>query len=482
SFDQLLVEIHNESQGTVQFEPWSPQVLHPRQYVQANVQYNEPQQSLSVSVGLTGHSPISKLGSKVEMHLMSLPNLEIVGSGTVLLSNGNQMQDRAQRMITTTNCKSSAAILCINVDGWKSAMLFDVDLSKSGACRASEGFAAIRIQSLETNNVVDKNQQDIAVQVDAIMNDDGFNPGRDAIHVGLDIASNRTLDDDAAFVLSRPCHIGFQWSGVDAHGNLAIRSNVEPHHVRLPLSLEWNRWVHAMAVLNRGSQQYFSNAIPIALDRIGPNIEAIRMLDKQPHQLGQPLRMEVKLTDDGLSGISVVEAGWSSTGELEFYEGMTIVPAVYRERDRWILNLPTDTLPSGRSLLLVRGRDRAGNIGETCSTAIEILSTTEIADRKSAMKSTIQGKVLFVSQPQNGIAVRLLANRDGNPAGTDPPLIASTVTNTEGGFMLREIPSGKYDLEATGIVRGMREKRTQQVIVEATNGPTQVQIRLDKRP
>ncbi|MEQ1830277.1 MAG: hypothetical protein ABL921_30245, partial [Pirellula sp.] len=40
SFDQLLVEIHNESQGTVQFEPWSPQVLHPRQYIQASVQYN----------------------------------------------------------------------------------------------------------------------------------------------------------------------------------------------------------------------------------------------------------------------------------------------------------------------------------------------------------------------------------------------------------------------------------------------------------
>jgi hypothetical protein len=220
---------------------------------------------------------------------------------------------------------------------------------------------------MHLNGIVQSPSTNVDVEVDATLNDEYFDMHRDSIRVGLDRNSNRSLQDDPHVALSSTKCIRFAWSGVDEQGSLAIRTYVEPHRVKIPILFEWNQRIPVMAVLYRGGEAVRSNSSVLVFDRVRPTLESVRILGSHPSLLGLPAQVEVQINDENLSGGAMVEGGWSTTGELEFYDQMKVLPAVRRDRETWLLTLPTESMPSGKSNLLVRCRDRAGNVSSARS-------------------------------------------------------------------------------------------------------------------
>lgn len=116
---------------------------------------------------------------------------------------------------------------------------------------------------------------------------------------------------------------------------------------------------------------------------------------------------------------------------------------------------------------------------------VELLTQEELDDREASITTQVRGLIQNARQPLNAIKVQLFkADADAKPAtdaATKPSQpIAVAITQADGRFILENIASGEYRLEVSGIVRGMREKRTQAIVVDARKGPVDVSLRLDK--
>jgi hypothetical protein len=489
--EHVILEVKNEGRDLVQLLDWRPRILHPRQYVSVGARVDAARGTLQADVALLDDSPISQNGVLVEIQLLAREDLRLIAKSQVHLMPNSLHSSKASRLLSTANSTGNAALLCISVDGWPSSFLMDVDLNQSGDCVLSKTFTAVRVTSAESNDVIPKDQPSVKVMVHALLNDECFNPRDDFLYVGWDMLGNRVLQDDSSLILQSPVSVQTFWNGIGERGNPGLYTVVQPYTVALKAPSEWDRPICAMAELHQGEKLAYSNPQPFVFDRVAPRVASLRLLNQQPIALGKPLQAEVQIQDDGLSEVVMVEGAWSLSGELDFYEKLTAQPAVYRDRERWILTLPTDMLPSGKSTLLVRARDRAGNIGSTYNSVIELLSEAEIALRSASLRTDVQGIILRKGLPLQGMRVRLqsIPKTEENAANAKPveqgdrgEVNATAVTSADGRFALSAVPSGTYQVEATGIVRGMRETHTQQVTVDAARGPLQMTIRMETKP
>jgi hypothetical protein len=212
--------------------------------------------------------------------------------------------------------------------------------------------------------------------------------------------------------------------------------------------------------------------------------------------IGPPVLVEVTASDAGLSGISAVEGCWSTNGELEWSEATKGIPALFRDGERWLFTMPTPTLPSGRSVLLIRAIDRAGNPSKTYPLTLEFFDAESLAARHASITTTVHGVALYGKQTVPGMTVQLSKADDGElgktPSEASPQAnpakkklvktISTTQTGNDGRFSMIGIPSGTYELEVSGIVKGLRTKTSVQVDVAAPVPPSPIQIRLDQRP
>ncbi len=485
---KFVVEITNESENTVQFAPWTPGVVHPQQYLQATVRYDSEHKTITVHSRATAAHAISPQGTPIEIEMFELNGLRPIARAMTSLY---PTQLETENSLTTAGCQAERVLLSISVDRWQSSFIYELDLKRSGVYEVSKKSASLQIKLAQPSQVIAADATEVEFQVDAMINDDSFDFSRDRIKVGFDQNGNRSLADDITLQLHGTKNVQFAWMGVNAEGALAIQSSVESHRVKLPVAFEWNRWLTSLAELHRPTDVVHSNSVQMVFDRTPPRIESLRVVGPIPCLTPKPISIEVHVNDDGLSGVNSVEGAWSTTGEIAFTDQMKIVPAIYRDADRWLLTLPTDSMPSGNSLLVVRARDLAGSMSKTYSVTVDLLTQEELAARNARFTTTISGDVHYSRKPNKGMSIRLLENATDpkTPAGTEKvlaeaataKLVASSTTDELGRFVLNAVPSGTYDLELTGIVRGMRVKRNQQIIIVPQSAPSEVHFRLDQK-
>ncbi len=492
-FQNLLVQISCEENAQSQFATWLPRVLHPAQYIRPTVTYNVDRQSVLIQTHVLIPQAIAAEGTAIEFELLSHNGLQTLAKSQTRLYPSKL---EAEAQLSTIHCTTDRAILAVSVDQWRSSFVYEIDLSRSGACEPSKSFAAVHLQSLSPSDIVAREAQAVEVQVDAIMNDSVFRADRDVIKVGFDQNANRSLDDDTIMELRATRSIRFAIAGVTRAGQLLIHPIVGPHRVKLPITFDWNQRISAIAELHCSSKTYSSVSLPLIFDRSPPHIDSVRLLDSLPGLLGAPLAVELQVNDDDLSGTATVEGTWSTTGSLEFEQSSKPLPAVYREADRWLLAVPTEALPSGKSLLLVRATDRAGSTSKAYPAVVELLTQKELDAREASITVALRGDVLYGKTPIEKAALRLVAkpsalespsesnqgNAKAEPIKLEAPkVIASTSTDDQGRFVLNAVPSGDYELELSGIVRGMRVTKSRAIKVDAHSIPTEIHFRLDQK-
>ncbi len=484
SFRSLLLEVRSPDLKCVQFFSWTPSVLNPQSYCQCDAQYDADRQLLTIDTRLIEDCITSQAGTTVRAELLDATELQVFAATTARLDPEHRY---SQIQLSTVRSPSKNALLCVSVDGWKYRFIARCDLTRSGPCRADPHFAALRLSATADQSTVPSSQSTVDVRLTTYLSDIGGPASPDRILVGLDRNADRKLDGDPALEVRQFQEIQFLCQGVNALGGVELFARVDDVRLSLPIQTERNRWVQAIAVLERGNRQEFSNLVPFALDASGPRILSTRILGSQPSLLGTPLQIEVEVDDEGLSGVGMVEGGWSLTGDLHITESMTIVPAVFRDRNRWLLTLPTLPIPSGKSVVMIRAKDRAGNVGSPHSLVAEILTQSEIDQKNAALTTQVRGRVQFYDQPLSNLSVRLLVkpkeDEKTKPTGkeSDEPAY-SNVTTADGKFFLDAVRSGEYILECRGVVRGMRETRQQPLSIDAKSGPVEVPVQWNKKP
>jgi hypothetical protein len=151
----------------------------------------------------------------------------------------------------------------------------------------------------------------------------------------------------------------------------------------------------------------------------------------------------------------------------------------------WNARLPTDKLPPGSYLILLRGIDKVGNVGEYGRTVVTLHSKEELELARAAIRVALRGVVEYNKMPIPAAKVWVVpveadpkagaaqANSpdknaaDKKPATPEPPEpIPPVKTDQDGMFVLPKVPLGKFKLQTEVIFRNKIRKAELEITVD----------------
>lgn len=220
-----------------------------------------------------------------------------------------------------------------------------------------------------------------------------------------------------------------------------------------------------------GDAPLYSNECHVIFDRESPAVSHAWPSNVSSHPLlGHPLAMDVEVFDS-LSPIVWVGAGWSNNGQLDFVDGMEILPAIRQTNGKWSLTLPTEKQRSGNNVLLVQAKDAAGNVSEIYMMNVELRTAKELEAIEATKTTLVATRVLFGRVPLENMRVKLYTvpavPENGSEVSNMQPSYEGT-TNPTGDCRIGNVRKGKYKLEASGSVKGNRQVRSMTIDVDAS--------------
>jgi hypothetical protein len=135
------------------------------------------------------------------------------------------------------------------------------------------------------------------------------------------------------------------------------------------------------------------------------------------------------------------------------------------ENGKWQAKLPTEDLEPGRYTLIAKATDILGFEAKPITKTITI--ERPAPPPKAATMSTIAGRVV---------------DQDGHPLARIRITLQGTnfsePSDAGGNFTFKDVPHGKYKLEARGIVIGSERSAVQEVVLPGASEPVKVEIRM----
>ena len=135
------------------------------------------------------------------------------------------------------------------------------------------------------------------------------------------------------------------------------------------------------------------------------------------------------------------------------------------ENGKWQARLPTGDLEPGRYTLIAKATDVLGFEAAAITKTITI--ERPAPPPKTATMSTIDGRVV---------------DQDGHPLARIRVTLQGTglaeTSDANGNFTFKDVPHGKYMLEARGIVIGSERSAAQEIVLPGASEPAKVEIRL----
>jgi hypothetical protein len=236
-----------------------------------------------------------------------------------------------------------------------------------------------------------------------------------------------------------------------------------------------------------GDRAAWSEPREIVLDGAAPRTERVRVKPAGVAAIGSPIEVTCLALDGDLAGVESVEMTIDVLGAAGFEGNPPPTPAVLGADRRWKAQLDTAPVGAGTYRVLVRAKDKVGNVSEVDSSAsVRLLSAETIAAELRRATNRVTGAVQYGRSGFGGVTVRLEALP---PDPTAPPMpvtatpaepIAPVATDDQGSFLFERVPPGKYKLTAEGVVRNKTRRAEAEVTVEPA--PTAVRpLRLELR-
>lgn len=486
SFRELVLESTNETTKHVQYTIVKTKAINPRQFIHASVTNHPGSQMLELEFSPARQSGFPSAGVIAQCELWDLGAGRLLATPQCIIdSSSNKKSIR----LSTAASMSKNLLVNIAIDDWKSAFVFEIDRDQSGHYEPDTSFVGAAIRVAGDSSVIATDATHVPIEMDLCINESTFEASRDRIHIGIDQNLDRTLDGESVVEVRDTKSHQTVFHGVDAKGDLILESQVGSIHASIPIEFEWNRKGAVLAKIVRSGETIYSHGPQLIFDKLKPKIRSVQVQSAGPAILGKPLAIEVVTDDADLSGVDLVEGGWSVTGETEFHDRMTMVPALSNQSNRWILTLPTATNLPGYNTLLIRSRDRAGSISETYSLNIAITTEADYQQQIASAVTIVRGRLISDHKLMPGAKLTLglevdqkVEKQSDQPAAnSELKVIATTMSDDNGSFLFRGIPSGKYIVESNVILRGTRLVQRTPIVVDALVGPADCSITVGEK-
>lgn len=470
---RLVVQLDDVDNGRTQFVAVAPEVSRPSAMVRPSVSVDAQTQIAEVTVahqttpGADGAEPI-----RLRFELMDLADRSVFARGEKTVRGGQTSTVR----FSLVGCNGPLAALRVTVQEWPSAFVYAFPIDQTvDHVSLTERHLATQIVDSDRTVVVGRQRSMIAVDVATDLSDDLFQYGSDRVCVGIDLNGDRELENEPTWTHGRPVDVRFTWGGVTPKGAIALHSHVGPQRFRVPTDGLVEGRYKLLAKLVRGDKVVWGGPQEWIVDTTAPTVAETNIVSALPAVLTQPLRVDVRIDDQGMSGAANVETGWAIGGELDF-QNVAAVAAQRLADGVWAAVVPTDKLASGKHLLLVRAIDRAGNVSDVRTVEIELLTAAEIADRKNSQTAPVRGRIAFVKRPVPGMKVTLAippADDDGAESTAEPKpaqpngktQVEPVTTDSDGRFLFPAVRAGDYEMTVAGMYRGMNYRKTVPVTV-----------------
>jgi hypothetical protein len=361
----------------------------------------------------------------------------------------------------------------LTVDGYPRAFVYHVPLGIQSSDLAEEtDLREIRILAPEVEAAYKAPIESIIVdaQVDAPLG--AFQNPDDLLEIGIDVDRDRDLrgsEPRVQLAADRQVNIWLDRSGPG--GLFSLDTKIGDFHLAVPTPALRNARVSVLGRIFASGKTGWSEPVDILLDGTPPRIERVELLPAAV-VIGPDVEVSIWPTDDNLSGVVKVEAGFDTSGHGKFDETIEPFELSRDANGRWFSKLPTKALDPGVLTLLVRATDRAGNVSDYTKVKCRIITKAEADAAAAAPLAKLFGTVFYGNDPAAGVEMTVTSEKG--------PKIPAATTDASGNFSFTNIPPGKYKLAAKAVIHNKTRKTEQEVTVESTavTNPKAVRITL----
>jgi len=316
------------------------------------------------------------------------------------------------------------------------------------------------------------------VEVDAPLG--SLSEARGFWEVGIDKDLDRELTGDNVVRFATDRQARPELSGYFPDGRLAIDTRVGDFQVQLPADGLCNQRALVVAHASVLGRNAWSVPVEVVLDGAGPRVTQVAVGPDRPLVSGDELEVSATVLDSELSGVAKVDVSFDLEGTGRFAKDPPPLPAALSPSGAWVARLPTAKMVPGRYLILLRGTDKVGNVGDYGRTAVSLYSKEDVERQRAAIRVPLRGVVEYNKMPVPGVKVSLVpaepdpkaAAADKNAAANDSKSAAAAEpippvkTDNDGVFVLPKVPLGKFKLQAEGIVRNKIRKAELDITVD----------------
>jgi hypothetical protein len=453
----------------------------PRRYVLARVDYQPDAQLIDIVVRRRENAA-SPERIRVGCELGSLSNPLSTPRRVAGEITAGQTETRFTLPVPTA---VEGLRLAIAVDDYPRAFLYRISSRLAGGeVPEDTGSLAVRVTAPEPSGLFACPLKfvDAAVEVDA---PPGSLPeGQGFWEVGIDKDLDRELTGDAVVRFSADRQAQPELSGYFSDGRLAIDTQVGDFQVQLPAEGLCDQRALVVAHASVLGRNAWSVPVEIILDGAGPRVTNVAVGPAPPLINGQELEVAATVVDGDLSGVARVDVSFDLEGTGRFAKEPPPLPAALSPAGGWTARLPTEKMPPGSYMILLRATDKVGNVGEYRRAVVTLYSKQDVELQRAAVRVAVRGVVEYNKMPVPGVKVSLVpveadpkttggkaapaekSAADKNPPGPATESIPPATTDKDGMFVLPRVPLGKFKLQAAGIFRNKIRKAELEITVD----------------
>jgi hypothetical protein len=473
------------SDGELQHVYWLELRPHtPRDYMDLRVNYNERDQ-IMVAGRLRANAPQLTRPIGLSWDISWLPrSLQLSGQATQDEITGEKPQAiLSARLVVDQQQRRGVARVRIDADGWPRAFAYDIDLGRRGPVAAKRDAVSLRITDVSVADgeraylthgyqpVTPREPPAIAIQPNESA---AFPPpiGQSKLLIGLQVdapydtflrghagdyveLSLRSEDLPARPIrrLYNDRSVNFEFDKAAADGLLSINTNVGdylgPYTLVQSIGGLKDRYELTATLYVNGEDRHTSNVI-LTFDDSRPSISNFRL---SPRRVEAGREMMLSFTGEDMSGLASAEYAIieSREAKVEKFTPLSIPPTAdpgQRITFRTTVSLADLKLAKPKDYWLrVRLTDKLG-LARTQDLQFRVSPKPAPDDGGVAQAADYRGTVTGYVYTANSRPSRFKVNLIGGKR------FPEYVTSSGGNFKFENVPLGKYEIKAAGILSG----------------------------